>query len=435
MKQRIINITLTDLGGAGIAAKRTHEFMLKAGYDSHLIVYTGGNSPVPNILKVPKNSHLPTERTLTEKIKDKLQFYKDKINPPKKLSAGEKEDLYKTREHYCYYTLKETQRLNIDFLLDYIKDGDTVIVYWIAENLNTGNLKELFNKRKIKLFWYAVDYAAVTGGCHFPWECKGYLSNCMPCPANKPYGDQDLSRKQMTIKKRNLSDLPISIISSSQYGIHKFQQSSLKYSAYYKLTYAIDPEVFSPPFQVALDDKKIFNVFFNAFNEKDERKGSDLFENIIEALSKKIISAGSDIKINLVTVNYEYHKKLTGKAVTVESFEKTKTDSELAKLYQVSDLFICTSTEDLCPLMVNEALLCGLPVFAFDVAANTEYIKHGINGFIIPPFNTELFATTVFNYLRDPGIITTDKAEIHRSILPFHDFNEWKATFKKIIGN
>lgn len=437
MKQRIINITLSELGGAGIAAGRTHQYFLKANYDSFLLSYNTNNSQTKNAIKIKKNKiTAPTKLPIGKRIKNKLTRTLKNIfrSAGKETQARNKILLYEKTEHYCYYTTKENECLENNFVNDFIKDGDIVIVYWIGDVLNTTNLLEISKHKKIKLFWYAVDFAAFTGGCHFPWECKGYMQDCSPCPALLDERDK-FSYYQMKKKKENLNSLNISILTSSDYGIKHFKQSSVKYTNYYKLPYATDVEIFYPVNRESKDDTNKFNVFFNAFNEKDERKGSAYFEAILKNLTSLILKNNSSIKINLITVNPHYHNKLTNSIISVEAHKKTTTDKELAKLYQISDLFICTSTEDLCPLMVNEALLCGLPVFAFDIAANREYISNNENGFIIQPFNVELFSETLFHYLSNPKVIIKNGIEIHHSIKNLHEFKSWQRTFNKICQN
>jgi glycosyltransferase involved in cell wall biosynthesis len=54
----------------------------------------------------------------------------------------------------------------------------------------------------------------------------------------------------------------------------------------------------------------------------------------------------------------------------------------LAKYYCSADIFLFPSTVDNFPLVILEALACGLPVLSFDVGGVKEIVEHERNGYI-----------------------------------------------------
>jgi glycosyltransferase involved in cell wall biosynthesis len=54
----------------------------------------------------------------------------------------------------------------------------------------------------------------------------------------------------------------------------------------------------------------------------------------------------------------------------------------LAEHYGLSDVFLFTSLAENCPLVVLEAMSCGLPVVSFDVGGVPELVTHKTNGYI-----------------------------------------------------
>ncbi len=53
-------------------------------------------------------------------------------------------------------------------------------------------------------------------------------------------------------------------------------------------------------------------------------------------------------------------------------------DRILALAYQSADIFISPSLEDSGPMMVNEAMMCGTPVVAFNIGIAKEFITSDI---------------------------------------------------------
>jgi glycosyltransferase involved in cell wall biosynthesis len=57
---------------------------------------------------------------------------------------------------------------------------------------------------------------------------------------------------------------------------------------------------------------------------------------------------------------------------------------EVPAWYRAADLFVLTSVFDNSPNVVLEAMACGLPVVATDVGGVGDYVKHGVNGRLVP---------------------------------------------------
>ena len=60
----------------------------------------------------------------------------------------------------------------------------------------------------------------------------------------------------------------------------------------------------------------------------------------------------------------------------------------LAKYYSAADMLLYPSIADNCPLVVLEAMACGLPVVAFKTGGIPELVEHKVNGYIAEYKNT-----------------------------------------------
>lgn len=97
--------------------------------------------------------------------------------------------------------------------------------------------------------------------------------------------------------------------------------------------------------------------------------GDAIKQNGMERLSVKIKARGAENQIIL-----------TGSISNVEEY------------YRKSKIFAFTSSSEGFPNVIGEAMATGLPVVAFDcVAGPAEMIMDGVNGFLVPLFDTDKF--------------------------------------------
>ena len=67
-------------------------------------------------------------------------------------------------------------------------------------------------------------------------------------------------------------------------------------------------------------------------------------------------------------------------------------DQAIIDAYNDADIFLLPSYEEGFPLTILEAMAAGLPVISTPVGAIPEVIENGINGFLIPPRNSQALA-------------------------------------------
>jgi len=73
--------------------------------------------------------------------------------------------------------------------------------------------------------------------------------------------------------------------------------------------------------------------------------------------------------------------------------------------FAVADLFLLLSLSDCNPLVIYEALSCGLPVICSNRVGNAvDFVEEGRNGYVVDPFDFEGTASKVISVLFSPGI-------------------------------
>lgn len=83
------------------------------------------------------------------------------------------------------------------------------------------------------------------------------------------------------------------------------------------------------------------------------------------------------------------------------AFTSWLSQEELIKRYQQADIFVLPSIEEGMPNVLLEAMACGLPVVATNVAGSRELVKHGVNGLLVPPRDKKALAMAIQEVLND----------------------------------
>jgi len=80
----------------------------------------------------------------------------------------------------------------------------------------------------------------------------------------------------------------------------------------------------------------------------------------------------------------------------------------VAKYYAIGDIFVLPSYKDVWGLVVNEAMVCGLPIVTtYEVGAWRDLVKHGENGFVIPARDVKALIEALQILCRDPKLRKT----------------------------
>ena len=112
---------------------------------------------------------------------------------------------------------------------------------------------------------------------------------------------------------------------------------------------------------------------------------------------------------------------------------KTNVDNEnkLIKFYNDLDFFINQSIQDQGPMMVNEALACGVPVISFEIGVAVDFIKKNYNGYLIKSLSSKLLAEKILyiSKLKNKKIKNMKKNS-RKTAYKFLDLNK---NIKKII--
>lgn len=358
---KIVHInTNSSSGGAAIAARRHCEAMRRAGIDAKIIAYRGKEDKLTTLYPYKKIPFL-------QQIKDSL-FYR----AAKKLVS------------YSSWNI-ESSDFDITKAED-IQNADIIYIHWVAGYIGTEGVRKILELGK-PVIWYMHDMNPLTGGCHYAFDCKGYLTDCSDCPELMYL--KCLAKRQLR-KHIVWSEYPNMIgVAPSQWLTECIKQSSIfKGLKAICIPNVIDTELFKPLNKTAVrakyhlpQDKKL--IMFASMGAHNRYKGSDYLVQVIEKLTKEenyeYVVAGV---ANLELFSAETQKR-------IHSLGIIKGEQQMAEIYNAADVYLITSMAENFPNVIIESMACGIPAVGFTTGGIKDQIQHRRNGWIVEQRDTD----------------------------------------------
>lgn len=363
---KVIHVNKSDIqGGAAKAAYRLHHALLKNGVNSQMFVQNK-TTDERSIISL-NNSKIDKIFTLIRHLSD--DYYMHSYKKP--------EVLFSPATSSLGGIIEKVNALN----------PDIVHLHWIC-----GSFISIEDLSKIKkpIVWSLHDNWAFTGGCHVKWDCNSFTNECNNCPRLNSNKYKDLSYYTFQRKKKVFKDIKeMKIIGLSNWMVGNAKNSALlKDKDIIHIPNLIDVNLFKPIgkkiarniLNLRVDVKII--AFGAIYSTSDINKGYHYLKEILKLINADveiIVFGGSDpgdlgdIKNSIKYLGHIYD------------------DYTLSIIYNAADIVIVPSIQENLSNVIMESMSCGTPVVAFDVGGNSDLIKHGINGYLVKPFDIKGF--------------------------------------------
>lgn len=341
-------------GGAAVAAFRHNEAMQRAGIDSKLVYLEKK--------KETDNDYIYTKPPLMLRVKMYLmsRFLR-------KIQALD--SMFSHNLHDVDYSF------NSD-----IANADIIYLHWVCgQFLSPKGIENLLKKGRIVVL-YMHDMYPFTGGCHYSYECKRYMTTCTDCPQLKYF--RFLANKHFRKKIESFDGYENLIVSApSQWLLNLSMQSKILGGKKHVLCRnVVDESIFYPKEQKELLRSRGLNtekkyILFSVYNAQSKYKG---VKYLLEALSKLesenvellIMGGVSDVSI-LSGLKIPYH--LLGWLNSLQ---------EISIAYSLANVLVVPSILENFPNVIVESFACGVPVVAFNIGGIPEQVIHKKTGWL-----------------------------------------------------
>ena len=371
---KVLTLSSKDSGGAGGAARRMHEALLKAGADAVMIVLDKATTsdrvakleiPIPNLDPKQPSAQL---------------FYA--FNIIQKRLAD-----YPKRQIPSMFTSTESI-INYAELAPFFAQADIIHLNWMDGFFDYQNAPEALKNKKI--IWTLHDMYQFTGGCHYAIDCKNYINGCQNCPQLGENTSCALTQESIQIKNTAYSQLDINIVTPSKWlGDCAKQSTLMKNFPCDVIPYAFDIDLFKP---VNMDEARSkFNI------PKDKciiLFGADHILNYVKNLSAIINSLASLCNENRLNPD-SFILVLFGAGqlpnetypFSIQQLGTINSAADMAYVYSSADFLMLPSIADNYPNIMCEALACGTPVVGFDIGGLPDLITSEKTGYLAKPFD------------------------------------------------
>ena len=371
---KIVHITYTTSGGAGIAVCRLHEALMAQGIESKILV-AQSSIQSPDIVTVGetyRNRRIPPKNRIAKKI-FKTVRQKGKFMTSMEKMEYELSEL--DRKYPAYFDLPlSSYELEKHPLIAW---ADVVHIHWISGFVD---FPSFFSSIKKPILWTMHDLNPMYGGFHHFRLREKYLCYY-----------ESLENKCYDIKKKaveNASNLSIVAISSQMHRLiagHEFYKNK----KIFDIHNCIDPKQF--PF---LEKDNVRNVLgwpenercflFVNVNMNDTEKG---LAELVEALEHLALDNARLICVGNGVVPKSDRIKIT-------HYSAVKDMIWLDMLYTAADFLVMPSHQEAFPSTPIEAMCCGTPVVITPVSGAEDMINDE-NGVVADGFSSTSIADAI----------------------------------------
>ena len=252
--------------------------------------------------------------------------------------------------------------------------GQIVHLHWVARFIDYPSFFGAISD-DFPIVWTLHDVWPLTGGCHYPGDCRAYLSECKNCPQLGRRGEQDLSNRSFHVKRKALTGKNLHIVTPSGWLEENARRSPLLSTAesFRTIPLGLDTEFFRPRNkaearqQLDLPDDRVVLVF-GAESIDDRRKG-------LRELLTALTLVGSGAHILALVFGKGDIKGWSSRLPNLMPLGYIDDPDKQVTIYSAADMVVVPSLEDNSPQTVAEAMACGTPVIGFKAGGIPEYVR------------------------------------------------------------
>ncbi|MEM7086971.1 MAG: glycosyltransferase [Bacteroidota bacterium] len=400
---KIVNITCSSKGGAGIAALRLHNSLREDGNEC---AFVSKDLTINYDGQILESSFFEYRKpTLWDRLRHKVRYLVgfDRY-------AKLKEEFHSKKDQMSYEV--SSLPFSVYALEDHplVKTADVIHFHWMGGILD---YPTFFNGNEKPLVWTFHDRNPFQGIFHYQHD-EAYNEAVIGSL------DQEVKRLKQTV----IQQLTSAVMVSPSTWLKDAAVASGFFSKelpFKVIPNGIDLVKFSPkPIQEVRKEHQIpedaFVLLFTADNLTTRRKGSDLLINALQKVS---------IPVTLLTIG-KGTITLDNPSVTVINFGYVENSDQMSKCYSMANFFVLPSIEDNLPNTMLESFACGTPIISFKTGGMAEYIVEDVSGKFALEMNQDSLRRVIESAFRDKALFRSET---------IREFAEDKFNFKTLANN
>ncbi len=379
MAMKVVHISTSDMGGAGLAAYRLHKALLSQGVESRMLV-AAKNFKEDEIVEARPSSRLlyhPSKFWLARKI-EKRQRLKG-LHLTRAEEVQKKLDALHSQYPGVFFTSSvSTYDLSTHPL---VQNADVIHLHWVQDFLN---FDDFFEKVDKPIVWTLHDLNPMFGGFHHVRLRDAYFE------AFKELEDEFYGLKKKALAgKKNLSVVAISSQMHRMIAAHEFFADKHIFDIFNSVDSErfrlFDRQVVRSILGLPAQSKVL--IFVNK-DLNDSQKGLPLLVDALKALNKK------DLMLVCVGEGLVPHRD----SIEIRRFLPVNDPIWLSQLYSSADVLVLPSYQEGFCQTPLEAMCCGTLVVMTPVSGSDDLIRD-FNGIRCDDFTVESLAKGISSAL------------------------------------
>lgn len=248
------------------------------------------------------------------------------------------------------------------------------------------------------------DVFPLTGGCHYPMDCKKFQDNCSGCS----YWENEGSKKAQTFlqqKKKLKKYQNLRFVATTNWLVQMQRESVLKEIPVSLIPYSLEIDKFHPLnkssarelFHIS-DGKKV--ILFGAQGATyNFYKGFRYFQEALGHLAKMRVPKE---EILILVFGSDYNREIVDKIAFESKFLGPLQDEySLIMAYNSADVFVVPSLAEAFGQVIIESMACNTPVVGFDVGGIPDNVNENM-GYLAQYCDSEDLARGIYQVLYRP---------------------------------
>jgi glycosyltransferase involved in cell wall biosynthesis len=389
---RVLHVSTSLIGGAGIAARRLHESLLLQGIESDVLTLTSLTGQDQKFIQVLNRSFLTRIRSIVL-----TSFQKNVIS---------KRGDYVTPLSLNLIGTSKVQGFNPDIL--HIHSTYNLLNEKFLENIN---------RVKIPIVITLHDQRFFTGGCHYSGSCTNYESDCTKCPQVKKVFRPVIARSFLRMRNSIPENSNIVIVTPSKW-LGQMSQDSLMFKT---LRHEVIHNPIPAMSKLGIKAKTQNSRSIVGFIASDLNNPLKNLRNLLLAL-KNFDVPNTSIELHLAgsgDIDFSFeHITISQKII--------RTERELVDFYSGLSCLVVPSFQDNSPNVIGEALMCGTKVIGANSGGIPELLDHDID-LIFDPDKPENIASVLAK-----NLIPYNKTELREVAVKTFGYSSIGESYQKL---